>query len=91
MQPRARRAIVEAAAEREHHVSVACGFVRGVRAVAPDRPQRQLVGLVDHALAVGTRHDWNAQHVDEVEYRRAGLTDEPALSDENDRTLGAQQ
>ena len=91
VEPGAGGAIVKAAAEREYYVRVARGLVRGIGAVAPDRPQRQFMRLVDHALAVGARDDGDARELDEVEDRLARFADQAALADEDHRTLGIDQ
>ena len=90
--PRARGAVVEAAAEREQDIGVARGFVGGIGPVSADCAERELVGLGYGALAVGAGHHGYAHELEELEQRVRDFADQAALSDQNHRaTRGEQQ
>ena len=60
-QPGRGRAVVEARADGHHHVGAAAGLVGGIGAVAADEAERQRVGHVEAAHAVGRGDDGDAQ------------------------------
>ena len=85
--PRRRRAVVEARADGDHHVRPAAGFVGGKRAVAPDEAERQRIGHVDAAHAVGRRDHRDAEFFGKLGQFAAGFRQRDAVADEEHRPL----
>ena len=85
--PRRRRAIVEAPADGDDHVGSPAGFVGRKRAVAPDEAERQRIGHVDAAHAVGRRDHRDAEFFGEFGELAAGFRQRDAMADEEHRPL----
>ena len=73
---------------RDHHVGAAARLVGRIGAVAADEAQRQRVGHVEAAHAVGRGDDGNAQLVREFGQLLARLRQRHAVADEEHGALG---